>query len=186
MKTAFLLLFIFGTLSAQAQRVPDSLSHGLYVSDEGFEINPGKTDWIRSSAPNELKNKVEALFRIKNEKATTQPTFTVRIDKDTPYKTLKDYSQKWLKNYGQFGLEVLGHQYFKNRKDQSGFVIDIENSTSQKKLRQVIFFKNSKAVILTCMDQKDSFKASLKSCNDLIRTFAWDESTLPNAEVLSK
>lgn len=186
MKILLLLVFTFITFSAKAQRVPDSLSRGLYVSSEGFEINPSQTEWVRSSSPADLKNKVEALFRIKDEKASSQPTFTIRIDKDTANKTLRDYSQKWLKNYGQFGLEVLGHQYFKNKKDQSGFVIDIANSTSHKKLRQVIFFKDSKAVILTCMDQKDSFKASLKSCNDLIKTFAWDESPLSNPEVLSE
>ncbi len=178
---------ISGTISnANAQRIPSSLSRGLYASNEGFEINPQSTNWIRSAPPAELKNKVEVLFRIKDTTSKVQPTFTVRIDKDTPYKTLKEYSTKWLKNYGQFGLEVLGHQYFKNEKDQQGFVIDIENSVSQKKLRQVIFFKNAKAVILTCMDQKESFKSSLKSCNDLIKTFAWNESILSNPETLSK
>jgi hypothetical protein len=183
------LLILFTTLvsfAAVAQRVPDSLSHGLYVSSEGFELNPAKTEWIKSTSPVDLENKIEALFRMKNEKALSQPTFTIRIDKDTPYKTLKGYSKKWLKNYGQFGLEVLGHQYFKNKKNQSGFVIDIANSTSHKKLRQVIFFKNAKAVILTCMDQKDSFKTSLKSCNDLIKTFSWDDSELSDPEILSK
>lgn len=186
MKAIFFVLLILSAFSANAQRIPDSLSRGLYVSNEGFEINPQKTEWIKSSTPNELKNKVEALFRIRDEKASVQPTFTVRIDKDTPYKSLKEYSQKWLKSYGQFGLEVLGHQYFKNSKDQQGFVVDIANSTSQKKLRQVIFFKNSKAVILTCMDQKDSFKVALKSCNDLIKAFSWNETTLASPETLAQ
>lgn len=182
MKILVFTLIVLVVSSAQAQRIPSSLSRGLYASNEGFEINPQRTNWIRSAPPVELKNKVEALFRIQDTKSKAQPTFTVRIDKDTPYKTLKEYSNKWLKNYGQFGLEVLGHQYFKNERDQQGFVIDIENSVSQKKLRQVIFFRNAKAVILTCMDQKESFKTSLKSCNDLIKTFAWDETALGTAE----
>lgn len=180
------LLVILGTAQSFAARIPSSLSRGLYASNEGFEINPQSTSWIKSSTPAELKNKVEALFRMKDIHSKSQPTFTVRVDKETPYKTLKEYSTKWLKNYGQFGLEVLGHQYFKNAKDQQGFVIDIENSASQKKLRQVIFFKNSKAVILTCMDQKESFKTSLKSCNDLIKTFSWNEEILPASEKLTK
>ncbi len=182
MRIVLAILIILGVNSSFAMRIPSSLSRGLYASNEGFEINPQKTNWIRTSPPVELKNKVEALFRMKDTESKAQPTFTVRIDKDTPYKTLKEYSTKWLKNYGQFGLEVLGHQYFKNEKDQAGFVIDIENSLSQKKLRQVIFFKDAKAVILTCMDQKESFKTSLKSCNDLIKTFAWNESALKAAE----
>lgn len=182
MKILFFMIVVFGISQARAQRIPSSLSKGLYASSEGFEINSQQTSWVRSSPPPELKNKVEALFRVKDADSKAQPTFTIRIDKDTPYKTLKEYSNKWLKNYGQFGLEVLGHQYFKNEKDQQGFVIDIENSVSKKKLRQVIFFRNAKAVILTCMDQKESFKTSLKSCNDLIKTFAWNESTFANPE----
>lgn len=184
MRIAFALLIILGTTSGFAMRIPSSLSKGLYASNEGFEIDPQKTNWIKTSPPAELKNKVEALFRMKDTESKAQPTFTVRVDKDTPYKTLKEYSAKWLKSYGQFGLEVLGHQYFKNEKEQTGFVIDIENSLSQKKLRQVIFFKDAKAVILTCMDQKEFFKASLKSCNELIKTFSWNESTLGTAEKL--
>lgn len=183
MKILILSLVILSSAHANAQRIPSSLSRGIYASSEGFEINPQSTEWIKSSPPAELKNKVEALFRLKNENSKAQPTFTVRVDRDTSYKTLKEYSNKWLKNYGQFGLEVLGHKYFKNEKDQNGFVIDIENSTTQKKLRQVIFFQNAKAVILTCMDQKETFKNSLKSCNDLIKTFAWNETLLKSPEI---
>lgn len=182
MKTLLATFLILSSVNAFAHRIPDSLSRGLYVSAEGFEINPKKTDWIRTSAPLDLKNKVEALFRIKNEDSKSQATFTVRVDKDTPYKTLKEYSTKWLKNYGQFGLEVLGHQYFKTSNDEDGFVIDISNSASQKKLRQVIFFRNSKAVILTCMDNQDAFQKAIKSCNELIKTFTWQQAALKNPE----
>ena len=183
----FLSFFILSiSLHAFGARIPGSLSRGIYISQEGFEINSQNTKWVRSSSPVELQDKVEALFRMKEENKNSQATFTVRVDKDTPHKTLKEYSHKWLKNYGQFGLEVLGHQYFKTPKDQQGFVVDIENSTSQKKLRQVIFFQNSKAVILTCMDNKEAFKVSLKSCNELIKTFSWNETTLKDPELLSK
>lgn len=180
MKIALFSFIFLGVINVQAQRLPDSLSRGLYVSNEGFEINPQKTSWIKSAAPDDLKNKVEALFRIKDQKSSS--TFTIRVDKDTPYKTLKEYSHKWLKNYGQFGLEVLGSQYFKTKNDDDGFVVDISNTSSQKKLRQVIFFRNSKAVILTCMDQETAFKDTLKACNDLIKTFSWQQGTLANPE----
>lgn len=183
---SLILITLFISNPAFATRIPDSLSKGLYASSEGFEINPQNTGWIRSAAPADLKNKVEALFRIKNENSKIQPTFTIRIDKETPYKTLKEYANKWLKSYGQFGLEVLGHQYFKNAKDQAGFVIDLGNSLSKKKLRQVIYFQNSKAVILTCMDQSDSFQKALKSCNDLIKTFSWNESASKNPEAFTQ
>jgi len=165
-------------------RVPEAISQSLYSSDEGFSLNPKDTSWIKTTTPNDLTGKVEALFRTKAS-LPSSPTFTVRVDKDTRLRTLKDYSTKWLKGFGQFGLEVLGHQYFKNKENESGFVIDLANSTSKKKLRQAIFFKNAKAVILTCMDQAETFKSSIKPCNELIQTFSWNERTLAPAEKLA-
>lgn len=176
-------VILFSSVYASAARIPASLSQSLYISSEGFELNPQGTSWIRTTTPSDVKS-VEALFRLKGEENKSQTTFTVRVDRDTSFKTLKEYSNRWLKNYGQFGLEVLGHQYFKNPNDAEGFVIDISNSSSNKKLRQVIFFRNSKAVILTCMDQDVNFKSVIKNCNDLVKTFSWQEASLKNPESL--
>ncbi len=184
MKFALTLFIALCTSQAYGMRIPATLSNGLYVSTEGFELHPQSTSWVRATAPFELKNKIEALFRIKGSDSSSNTTFTIRVDKDTPHKTLKEYSTKWLKSYGQFGLEVLGHQYFRNSNDADGFVIDISNTTSKKKLRQVIFFRNSKAVILTCMDQDVNFKSAIKNCNDLVKTFSWQEASLKNPESL--
>ena len=41
------------------------------------------------------------------------------------------------------------------------------------------FFKRrQKAVILTCIDNVTSFTSSLKECNKIIRSFAWDQSEI--------
>jgi hypothetical protein len=160
-------------------RIPDALVKGALISENGYEISPAKTKWVRINPDNDLKNKVDALFRLKNTNTKSNATFSVRVDKDTAFTNLNDYANKWLKSYGQFGIEVLGHQYFKNAQDQKGMVIDLANSSSHKKLRQVIFFKENRAVVLTCMDQADKFISTLKECNDLIRSFVWIES-VPN------
>ncbi len=178
-------LIVFFVASASAMRVPESLNQSLYSSDEGFTINPKKTAWLRSSVPNDLKGKVEVLFRMKSP-SDGSPTFTVRIDKDITEKSLKEYTGKWLKGFGQFGLEIMGHKYFKNKNNELGFFVDITNSTSKKKMRQAIFFKNSKAVILTCMDQAHTFKKAVRPCNELIHSFSWNESTHPTAEKLTR
>jgi hypothetical protein len=156
-------------------RLPEVLLKTPLVTSEGFEIDPSRTQWVRVQPANDMKNKLEFLFKLKAKEDKSAATFSVRIDKDTAFKNLEEYVNKWLKSYGQFGIEVLGHQYFKNNKDQKGFVIDLTNSTSHKKLRQVLFFRDSKAVVMTCMDHADKFATTLKDCNQLIRSFAWVE-----------
>jgi hypothetical protein len=159
------IVFLFAILLAfntQAMRIPDALTKGAIISENGYEIDPSKTK-------------------------CSNATFSVRVDKDTNFKSLNEYANKWLKSYGQFGIEVLGHQYFKNGKDQKGIVIDLANSSSHKKLRQVIFFKDDKAAVLTCMDQADKFTGILKDCNDLIRSFTWIESApVGNSQTLEQ
>jgi hypothetical protein len=54
-------------------------------------------------------------------------------------------------------------------------VLDLINRDNGRQLRQVVFLKKQKAVILTCRDQVSTFKDSLKNCNQIIRTFQWTE-----------
>lgn len=169
---------------AEATRLPDAINQSVYSSSEGFTLNPKDTSWIKATTPSDLSEKVEALFRTK-KLSNNNRTLTVRVDGKTPHKTLKEYTGTWLKGFGQFGLDVIGHQYFRNKENVTGFVVDLSNTASKKKMRQAIFFKNSKAVILTCMDQAETFRESIKTCNELIQTFSWNEKVLAPAEKLT-
>jgi len=166
------------SLNAIAMRIPDSLVRGPIILNDGFSLDPSHTKWVRVTTENQ-KDKMEALFQLKTEASVA--TFTVRVDKETDYESLQDYANKWLKSYGQFGLEVLGHKYFKNENNENGLVVDLKNSSAHKKLRQVIFFRNAKAIVMTCMDQISQFSTTIKNCNDLIHTFTWIK-TEPNTE----
>ena len=77
-----------------------------------------------------------------------------------------------MKEYPRYGFDVLGSGAFA-QKNQRGYVLDLLDRDQKKQLRQVVFLKNKKAVILTCRDQQSSFKNTLKSCNEIIRNFNW-------------
>lgn len=152
---------------------------GLYRSPLGFEINAGQSGWLHSEPPKNNRF-VATLYRSpkakggNSQEANVSASLSVRIDKLEKEMPLDKYVNRWSKEYPKYGFDVLGSKSFSQGK-QKGFVIDLINRDSDKQLRQVVFMKNQNAVILTCRDQKSTFKEALKDCNTIIRTFKWVE-----------
>jgi hypothetical protein len=146
---------------------------GLYRSPIGFEISAGKSGWIHGQAPGDSKF-VQTVYRSPNKQGDVAPSLTVRIDKLDKPVAMNKYIQRWQKEYPKYGFDVLGSKPF-TEGNNKGFVLDLMNRDSNKQIRQVVYMKASNAVILTCRDQANSFKNSLKGCNEIIRTFKWVE-----------
>lgn len=156
---------------------------GLYRSPLGFELNSGTSGWVHTEPPKDNKF-VATAYRSPDsqerstdgQKTTPQPpaTLTVRVDKIKKGVTLEKYVQRWKKEYPKYGFDVLGAKAFTQNK-QKAFVLDLINRDSAKQLRQVVFLKDQKAVILTCRDGSATFKSTLKDCNNIIKTFHWTE-----------
>jgi hypothetical protein len=144
---------------------------GVYRSPLGFQVNAGASGWKQTEAPSDNKF-IAALY--KSPSKNDGGTLTIRVDKLAKEVALDKYVQRWMKEYPKYGFDVLGSKPFAQNKDK-GYVLDLINRDSGRQLRQVVFLKKQKAVILTCRDQTASFKDSLKGCNQNIRTFQWNE-----------
>ncbi|MES2856389.1 MAG: hypothetical protein V4692_11030 [Bdellovibrionota bacterium] len=165
-------------LSAQmvsAAPIPGSTSSklvspqlGLFRSAKGFEINAGGSGWAHVAPPKDGK------FVATMYDAPGSAALTVRIDELKKDTTLDAYVQKWMKAYPRYGFDVIGSKPFAQN-GSKGFVLDLVNRDSKKQLRQVLFLKEKKAVILTCRDDQTKFRDSLKGCNQIIKTFAWNK-----------
>lgn len=170
---------------------------GLYRSPNGFTIAAGKSGWSLASPPKDSKHiaavyaprestsvaqqmKADLLAKGDIVKGAAKPemkeeskaALTVRVDNLKKDTTLDKYVQRWMKEYPRYGFDVLGSGAFSQAK-QRGYVLDLVNRDQKKQLRQVVFLKDRKAVILTCRDKQASFKDTLKSCNEIIRNFTW-------------
>lgn len=167
----FLLAFSLA-YKAEASRIPNSLNIKNYVSKNGFSLSVEDTSWVRS----EIRSKNSEIAYRMEKNTDGSPLLTVRTDQ-TDRTSLKSYVKTWLGKYSQFGLVVLGYKFFKLNAETPGFIADIINPDSNKQTRQVVFYKNNKAVVINCIDQNKTFSDSLKSCNDVIRTFRWIENT---------
>ena len=174
---------------------------GLYHSPIGFQLNAGKTGWEHVAPPagnkyiatvyraepgsvaSQMHNDLRARGNIvggngnaaalsANAKVSAPATLTVRVDDLDKEVPLDRYIAKWMKEYPRYGFDVLGSKPFVQNK-QKGYVLDLVNRNQGKQLRQVVFLKQKKAVILTCRDGVATFQKSLASCNQIIKTFTW-------------
>ena len=146
---------------------------GIFRSPLGFEISGGKSGWAHAQAP--ANNKfIATLYRGQKGSKNETASLTVRVDKLNHEIALDKYIAKWMKEYPKYGFDVLNSRAFSENK-QKGYFLDLLNKDSGKQLRQVVFLKQKRAVILTCRDKKETFQASLKDCNEIVRTFAWTE-----------
>jgi len=167
--------------TAQAAPIPGTATStlvspqlGIYRSPLGFEISAGDSGWKQGEAPSENKF-IATIYKApaKSSKADVG-SLTVRVDKLAKEVAIDKYVQRWVKEYPKYGFDVLGSKPFSQNKER-GFVLDLINRDNGRQLRQVVFLKKQKAVILTCRDQVSTFKDSLKNCNQIIRTFQWTE-----------
>lgn len=182
MKPILLFLIVwFLKSTAYASPVPATSSSslitgkkGIYHSQVGYQISAEGTDWELSPLPTESKYLL-TLYRSPESFKNVQASLSVRLDHIRKNQKLKSYVKKWIKQYPRFGFEILGAKGFKSQ-GKEGYVVDLINRENSKQLRQVVFLKDTAAIVLTCRDHIDNFRNSLKNCNHIIRTFQWTDT----------
>lgn len=174
--TLFAITFVF-VLAASAAPIPllssstfRDITNGAFFSKSGYSIHAGQSGWTTTLSP--TKNPfIETVFLSDND-VNIQASLTVRLDEMGKKRSLDQYAKRWLKDYPRFGFNILESKKVKVGMN-TGYLLELVNRDSSKQLRQVLFVKDKVAVTLTCRDDVKSFLQSLKSCNEIIRTFRW-------------
>lgn len=175
----FILIFSIYAINSTANAAPFpatatseliSAHSGLYRSPTGFIIHTDNTNWMQTKQ--KRKNKyIKTLYRAPISTNGVQAAMTVRIDK-LKQTSIRHYLKRWVKDYPRLGFKVLASKKL-NINGNKAHLIDLLSKSSQKRLRQVIYYKNKKIVILTCRDHRQSFLETVKSCNQIIKNFKW-------------
>lgn len=173
----WLLILLFSTSSwaapypATGSSLMTNPEKGLFFGGQGFQLGTLNSRWILNSTDSE--NQV----RYSHSESDTASVM-VRSDELAINSSLETYAKKWMKDYSSYGFDVLGARTF-SEKSVRGMVVDLMNKAKQKQVRQAIYVKDKKAVIITCMDDPKSFLGTLSQCNQLIKNFSWLEITIP-------
>lgn len=143
-------------------------SYGFKLNLNGSKWNPVQKDSDSLFAEVEFQKK-----NLKDKISNAQ--INLRMDQLTKNQGIEAYAKKWMRDYPQYGFEVLGTKTFGHSGGQ-GVVVDLFHRPNGKQLRQVILLKEKKVAILTCSDQKKSFAETLADCNKIVKNFSWLDS----------
>ena len=170
------LLFAFSLVSIKAYSSPHpatgssalvSPEKGLFFQRYGFLLKTDQSGWILAP-PTDLITYLNP--------QSESGSLSVRVETLRQEMTLENYAKRWTKDYPNYGFDVLGTRAFGLGKAK-GLVIDLDHKKMGQQLRQILFLKDKKVVLLTCKDAAAKFEATLKGCNQISKSFEWTETT---------
>lgn len=177
MKHLLILLFILPFLAIAAPYPATSTSaltapeKGLYFLHRGFTLKTEGTNWVPvSSSEQSLLDTVRF-----SSNASKDGSLSIRTDKVAKSASLDLYTRKWMRDYPNYGFEVISAKNF-TLNGSPALVVDMLSRSKNKQIRQVILKNNDRVAIMTCLDNKDTFNKSLQNCNQIMKTFAWNSA----------
>lgn len=164
----------------------------LDLDNSAWRLN--QTKWNQSldqRAAEELKTDTIALHELTDEislESTLNQKLSINVQNLKKSSSLDAFTQRHIKEYGQFGFELLG-----NKKVSLGsknlVLIDLFHRAQNKSVRQAIVGNNqgptsNRIAVISCefmtKDQSTEAAASIKNCNDVIQKFSFaDEHSSP-------
>lgn len=141
----------------------------------GFKLTLSKSNWRPIQKESESLF-AEIHFAPKSPLAPqANAQISMRMDELSRPQAIESYAKKWMRDYPQYGFEVLGTKTFAHSGGQ-GLVVDLFHRPQNKQTRQVILLKGKKVVILTCTNDKPEFSKLLPECNQIVKDFSWLEN----------
>ncbi len=174
----FALLFLFFSSQVLAAPFPVTSSSiltdpsfGLFYRGHGFSLKTVGTDWVLAPDEN-LSSPMSYKYISKSKSLSKSAELSLKMDQVSSKQNLDSYAKKWMKEYPQFGFEILGTKPLKMG-GSNALLVDLYQKNKNQQVRQLIFHKGSKIVILTCTDERASFKKTLTQCNQMMSNFNW-------------
>lgn len=174
MKTLLGLLFLVPQICLAAPHPATSSSaltnpeKGLYFLHKGFTLKTEGTTWIPvASSEKSILDTVRFA-----SKENGSGTLSIRTDKVAKSASLDLYTRKWMRDYPNYGFEVISAKKFELN-GSPALVVDMLSRAKNKQIRQVILKKEDRVAIMTCLDNKATFSQSLQNCNQIMKSFAW-------------
>jgi hypothetical protein len=153
-----------------ASSIINNPQNNFAYSMMGFKVSSVPTGWVYKNSPEEngmsiemgpsdVKSKASLIFHVENVAKKTN---------------LEQYVRQYLRDYNQYGFEVVGLQSNKKNTVPS-VIVDLTQKNKQTRSRQVFFIQNEKIVVASCLDNFDSFDKTVASCNQILGSFQWNK-----------
>ena len=143
----------------------NAVQTGTVFSQMGFQISKIPADWnLKSPLSNESKN-LEIGY-------ATQTVLSFNSEKVSPKTDLEKYVRQYLRDYNQYGFEVIGLQSLK-QSPLNSVIVDLSQKNRSTRSRQVFYKKDDQIVMATCLDSFEKFDKTILQCNAILETYQW-------------
>jgi hypothetical protein len=174
------LFFILISLQAWSAPYPATSSSaltapekGLFTLNQGYTLKTEGTDWVPiANSEDSILNTI----RYASKQSPAKGSLSVRIDKIAKNSSLDLYVRKWMRDYPNYGFEVLSSKNFKMN-GNNALVVDMLSRAKGKQIRQVIVQNNDRLAIMTCLDDQNGFAQSVQQCNQIMKSFNWSSNS---------
>lgn len=134
----------------------------------GFKVGQIPSDWTYKTTLEDSNMAIE--IGSKDEKSKAALNFHIEtVAKKT---SLEQYVRQYLRDYNQYGFEVVGLLSMKKNAIPS-VVVDLTQKNKKTRSRQVFFIQDQKVVVASCLDQFESFDKTVFICNQILSSFQW-------------
>lgn len=142
---------------------------GTMFSQMGFEIKNVPTDWKALPLAEIDQPQIDLGANSPYDKAR----LSFRVDQLKNKIHLETYVKKFLRDYNQYGYEVLGMQTYK-QSVLPAIILDVVQKNKKSRSRQMFFYnKADRVVVATCVDEFATFDKTLAKCNRILESFNW-------------
>lgn len=167
------LFAVFTQTATQAAPFPttgsslvNSPKWNTVFSQMGFSFKLVSDEWVFIQSPS--KNQIDLGFRTLSDTAR----LSLKTENYKSAVNLENYVKKYLRDYNQYGFEVLSTKTEKIGQ-QNAIVIDLLQKNKLTQSRQIFLTAGNKITIASCIDKTDYFTMTSNMCNQLLNTYNW-------------
>ncbi len=168
-----LLVFIIQFSSAAPHPLAGSSivnrpQNSIAMSLLGFKLGAMPANWVYKNSSD-----LESLsLEMGPSESTSKSLLTLRTETVAAKTDLEKYVRQYLRDYNQYGFEVVGLQSYKKSITPS-VIVDLTQKNKQTKSRQVFYQHGNKIVLATCLDNFEHFEKTIQVCNRILGNFQW-------------
>jgi len=157
------------TTSSSAMNSPN---WNTVFSQMGFNLKLVSKEWtfINTSSESTSPNQ-EINLGLKSLSDTAR--LSLKIENLTTKTTVENYAKKFLRDYNQYGFEVLSSKNM-TLNNSNVIVVDLIQKNKLTQSRQIFFNHKDKILIASCIDKTELFQMTSNMCNQLLNGLNWN------------
>lgn len=149
----------------------NQVQNSLVFSQMGFQIKNLPSNWILKK-PMTANTDGSRVVEMAPSNTSAKTILSFSSEHVSAKTDLEKYVRQYLRDYNQYGFEVIDLQSLK-KSGSNSVIVDLNQKNKLTRSRQVFYKNNDQIILATCLDSFDEFSKTILTCNAVLDTFQW-------------